>query len=668
MDRERVPAKNPPGQSITIPMSFPGASEEMRLNVDDLFEAFVVADENGLISVWNSHAEDTFGWLRSEAIGRAISELIVPARNRGRVEQTLRQIVAGTDSPVQRSRMRMTALHRDGNEFEIEAILFALHSGKAARIGVIVRQAGRRTFTESEAEKRHQFLMDQLGECYAEMDLRGEITFINKAYCEVFGVSREAREGLSYKMLFTDELRTLFRQSYAKVYRTGESAKVDYLLALENGKEAFNEQSISLKRDAQGNPVGFMVIVRDCFERKQNEIELVKAKQAAEAASKAKGEFLANMSHEIRTPLNGVLGMLELIGHTNPTPEQQELLEMAANAAQSLLGIINDVLDFSKIEAGKLDLDCTEFSVHEIVAQSSAVMSIAARNKGIRLSHEVAPEVPPFVLGDPTRLKQVLMNLMGNAVKFTQKGEVKLLVRTEGSPGGKLELKFSVCDTGIGIPPQKQKLIFEPFSQADTSTTRRFGTGLGLTICSRIVELMGGRIWVESEPVKGSVFHFTAVCEVANKAEQPGAGMSPSAGAPGFGQMLKVLLAEDNVINQKLAVRLLKKLGHDVVVARNGIEVLAKLEEQVFDVVLMDVQMPEMDGFAATAAIRAQEEKTQMRLPIIAMTAHAMKGDRERCLEGGMDDYIAKPISGDALRQTLAKLKILHNGFLLHNG
>ncbi len=633
----------------------PEEGQEQTFDVDNLLNAFLSADTEGLITTWNLQAEDTFGWSRFEAVGRPIWQLIVPARNSHRVEQTMRQFFLGSENSAQRSRTRMTALHRDGKEFEIEAVFFPMRSSNS--MGLVARQVSQREFTEAEAEKRQHALMDQLGECYVESDLRGRITFINKAYCETYGVSPEDREGSDYKTIFPAELSGLFREVYGKVYRTGETAKLDYSMTLHNGKKVFNEQSISLRRDAQGTPVGFMVVLRDCFERKQNELELVKARRAAETASQTKGEFLANMSHEIRTPLNGVIGMLELASDTNLTPEQREFLEMAQSAANSLLVVINDILDFSKIEAGKLELERTEFDLSEVMAEAVSIAGLTALKKGLELGAELASDVPRFLLGDPIRLKQVLLNLIGNAVKFTQHGQVKVRVQLERMQDGKAELKFSVTDSGIGIPPEKQQVIFEAFSQADASTTRKFGgTGLGLAICSRIVQVMGGNIWVESEMGQGTTFHFTAALEIANSPSLKPAEPVVIDHVPEQSRKLKILLAEDNLINQKLAVRVLEKLGHAVVVAATGFETLAKLKEQPFDLVLMDVQMPEMDGFTATAAIRVHEEETKIRIPIVAMTAHAMKGDRERCLKAGMDDYIAKPISTDTIKATIERV------------
>jgi PAS domain S-box-containing protein len=513
-----------------------------------------------------------------------------------------------------------------------------------------------------EAEKLHRDLMDQLAEPYIEVDLRGRFVFVNKSYCEVFRVAApSSRTGVSYKDALASESHASIREAYQEVFRTGRPRKIEYPILALSGTETYVESSVALRRDAQGQPVGFMAFARDLSARKRYEDEMAIARNAAEAASQAKGEFLANMSHEIRTPLNGVIGMLDLARDAGLTADQSELIEMASASANNLLRLISDILDFSKIEAGKLEFDCVEFDLADMLAQLSRSMAIPAHAKGLELVCSIAPDAPRFLLGDPMRLTQVLINLLGNAIKFTAEGNVVLRVAMD-APGGdhQAQLRFSVTDTGIGIAAEKQNSIFDAFSQADASTTRTFGgTGLGLTICSRIVQLMGGNIWVESEAGKGSTFHFTTSFEIANgtgpKIEGNGRAVDHTRRNS---RSLRILLAEDNSINQKLATRLLDRLGHRVVLAKNGREAVDALEGGWFDLVLMDVQMPDMDGFTATAAIRAKEKVSKTHIPIVAMTAHAMTGDRERCFEAGMDDYIAKPINPGVLWETIERIGV----------
>jgi len=430
-------------------------------------------------------------------------------------------------------------------------------------------------------------------------------------------------------------------------------------------------------RDSSGQIVGTFGITRDITAQKQAAWELHAAKEVADRANRAKSEFLANMSHEIRTPMNAILGMTELVLDTPLAPGQRDYLQMVHDSGEALLGIINDILDFSKIEAGKFELDPTHFDVRRSLNETIRILRVRAESKGLELRLEVAPHVPSILRADLGRLRQILINLVGNAIKFTEQGEVVVTVDGKEVDTPRWRLCLSVRDTGIGIPADKLETIFSEFEQVDASTTRMYGgTGLGLAITKRFVELMQGTLRVESQLGSGSTFICELAVElgewpeggvqgvvVAGAAETAGPAVPTETPASNRATMsrskslLRILLAEDNRVNQRLAVGLLERLGHRVTVVDNGQRAVEVVARQPFDLVLMDLQMPQLDGLEATRQIRQMELGTEQHVPIIAMTAHAMSGDRQRCLAAGMDDYLSKPIRTGELIDKLTRLQ-----------
>jgi PAS domain S-box-containing protein len=522
-------------------------------------------------------------------------------------------------------------------------------------------------------------LLESAPEAIYGIDLEGDCTFCNPACLDLIGygepselLGRNMHEVIHYARAdgtpYPVEECVIYR---AFVEGMGTHGDDEVLWRKDGSNFAAEYWSRPLHRNEE--VIGAVVTFVDISARKQAEEILRTAKSAAETASRAKSEFLANMSHEIRTPLNGVIGMTNLALATDLTGEQREFLETAKLSGDALLGVINDVLDFSKIEAGKTYLEVQDFNLRESLQNMMKAFTLRASEKQLTLWCETDEQVPVMVCGDGYRLRQILTNLLGNAIKFTTAGGVALRVRVNQVDGENAMLHFAVADTGVGIAANACKMIFDPFTQADSSTTRNFGgTGLGLAISARLVKMMGGDIWVESELGRGSEFHFTAHLGVANVAEdsaiQPMATAAPTEGLAKPGSSLRVLLAEDNAVNRLVVTRLLEKEGHYVAAATTGREALAALTREKYDVVLMDVQMPDMDGFEATRTIRTMEKHTGRHQQIIALTAHAMIGDRERCLKAGMDAYLSKPIRSQELYEVLESYSQTLGNQSLHQG
>ena len=649
-----------------------------------------------------------------------------------------------------------------------------------------------------QAEKVRAFLasiVESSDDSIIGTDLDGRILSWNYGAEKLFQYTAEEAIGQRITLLFAEGHQTDHLKSLEKIRRQERIERFEGIRVRKGGIPIEVSVILSPIRDPLGRLQGVSAIYRDITASKRADAELMKAKEAAEAASRAKSTFLATMSHEIRTPMNGILGMTELVLDSELTPDQRDNLDLVHLSAESLLTVINDILDFSKIEAGKLEFESIPFDLRDRLGEIMQTLGFRAHQKGLELIYDVHPDVPSTLSGDPGRLRQILVNLVGNAIKFTEQGQIVLQVEIESVAADKACVHFSLRDTGVGIPAEQQEKIFEAFSQADQSMTRKYGgTGLGLTICSRFVEMMGGRIWVVSQAGQGSTFHFTAnlsvqaplseqatplhptglrnlpvlivddnftnrqvlsgivaqwgmiptaveggraamlaleaakdsgnpfplvlldgqmpeidgftlakqiqdhpelvrttiimltsadqlgdamlcrelgisaylvkpvrqsellnlICKSLQQipADQPNAKRVRSAPRPA-GRPFQVLVAEDNMVNQTLARRLLERRGYAITVVGDGRAALAALDRESFDLVLMDIQMPGMDGFEATAVIRQREESAGTHIPIVAMTAHAFKGDQERCLAAGMDAYISKPVRQQELYATI---------------
>jgi PAS domain S-box-containing protein len=532
--------------------------------------------------------------------------------------------------------------------------------GEMCVLGISVDITGRKRVEQSLEEQKDflQTLINALPDAVFAKDRDARLILVNTAFSEATGISEQEALGTTVFDLYTPEEAAIAGDMDQTVFRTGEVTRIEEWVTARSGRRGMFETVKVPHRNAQGETIGLIGVSREITERKQFEDELVRAKEQAEAATVAKSQFLANISHEIRTPLNGVIGMTSLLLTTELDAEQADYVQTIQASGHTLLALINDVLDFSKMESEHLALESRPFDLPSCITRAVSMATPLVREKRLRLVTELAADLPRLVVGDTIRLSQVLGNLINNAVKFTDRGEVTLTADVVARSGDELELSFAVQDTGIGIPGDKLHTLFERFTQVDNSTTRRHGgSGLGLAISKWLVERMGGCIWVESTPGEGSTFSFTIRSAVPREEELRGLAlldrMHRTVPDPAT-RALRILVAEDNAINRKVAIALLNQLGHAADLAGNGAEVLAALEKSRYDIVFMDLHMPIMDGLATTQAIMARWPDGA-RPVIIAMTADAMQGDRERCLAAGMQDYVSKPVSLESLGAVLAR-------------
>jgi two-component system sensor histidine kinase/response regulator len=767
--------------------------------VEQSSDAIHARDLDGYITYWNAGSARLLGFTTEEAMGQPLRSLHLRDAREEDIAVILARMRCAKQDLYEGQR-----LTRSGQVIDVSVIHAPLFDEQGRHIGAVsvmrdvtAAKKAERELRQSEARNRVLATMvEQSNDAIHARDLDGNTIYWNAGAARVHGYSAAEAIGQPLRSL---HLRNLSEEEIADILariRSGKSYSFEAQGLTKSGQVNDISAICAPLFDERGRHIGEVSVVRDVTAAKTAERELRHAKEAAEAASRAKSAFLANMSHEIRTPLNGILGMTELLLDTSLDSEQRQHLSLVMSSSEALLSVVNDVLDFSKIEAGRLEIENIEFSPLDCVAEVLKTLALRAHDKGLELVYNVPDDMPQVLIGDPGRLRQTLINLVGNAIKFTDRGEVEVAITLEPSSAESALVQISVRDTGIGIAPENQKAIFEAFTQADSSVTRCYGgTGLGLAISARLCELMGGRIWVESMPGGGSTFRFTLRCgmpRVSAKAQPVRAfrtleqlpvlvvddnsthrevlvrlltnwGMCPHAAANGESALLmlveaeragqpfalvlldvimpgldgfavaerikndprlrpssvimltavgqhgdaarcrelgleaylskpvrpselfdtivtvtgheaeaspklvtrhstrearqarSILLAEDNEVNQLLATRILEKLGHHASIAHNGAEALAAVKQARFDLVLMDVQMPVMGGFEAAQAIRALEADSGTRTPIVALTANAMDGDRERCLAAGMDDYLAKPFNSRQLEAVLSR-------------
>ncbi|HEX9866988.1 MAG TPA: PAS domain S-box protein [Candidatus Tectomicrobia bacterium] len=657
-------------------------AEEALLKADALQSAIfnsanfssIATDAKGVIQIFNVGAERMLGYTAAEVMNKITpadisdpQELI--ARAKALSIELATPITPGFEALVFKASRgiediyELIYIRKDGSRFPAVVSVTALRDAQGAIIGYLLIGTDNtaRKLVEEEKKKSDQRLRDQQFytrsliesniDALMTTDPSGIISDVNKQMEQLTGCTRDELIGAPFKDFFTDPERA--EAGIKRVLR--EKSVTDYELTARarDGKQTVVSYNATTFYDRNRKLQGVFAAARDVTERKRVERELKQAKAAAESASRTKSDFLASMSHEIRTPMNAIMGIADLLAKTTLTAEQDKYVQVFRRAGDNLLNLINDILDLSKVEASQLELERTGFS---LIDQLEIVIEMAAARadeKGLALVCEIAPNVPGDLVGDPTRLRQVLLNLIGNAVKFTERGEVSLHIMLE--PGTPVPtLRFTVSDTGIGIAPEKLVRVFERFTQADTSTTRRFGgSGLGLTISKRLVELMGGRIWVESDVGKGSMFAFAVPFEIWVGATLRGAvavGSDPELPL----LALRILLAEDSPDNCLVTLAYLEDTPYLVEIAETGAIAYDMFASRQYDLVLMDRQMPVMDGLTATRKIRAFERANgRPPIPIIALTASALKGDREMCLAAGCTAFLTKPIKQEVLLQAI---------------
>jgi PAS domain S-box-containing protein len=670
--------------------------------------AIVAMQTDGTIMVFNAGAERMLGYRAEEVVGKVGLEFFHDRNEMAERAEALSaelgffvrpggETLVAKVRPGQLDECEWTYVRKDGTRLPGLLSMSAIYdsAGQVTGFMGIIQDITERKRAEEAllaSEHRYRLLAENMRDVVWTADMNLNRTYVSPSVVHLTGHTAEEALQLPYDEVLspqsTKDTREVFMRIMAEA-RTNPSVflkptrhEMEY--RCKEGGTVWAEANMTWLLGKGGTPIGGMGVSRDITARKKaaQELqeyackleeanrELAEATMAAQAASKAKDQFLAIISHELRTPLNGVIGMTELLKDTQLDDRQRAFVEACQSSGRSLMALINDILDFSKIEAGKLELDHRDFELGRLVEEIAETMAFHAQAKGIQLVRRVDAAACRWVRGDDVRVRQILINLIGNAIKFTEVGEVAVSVSLTEERDGLASARFEVADTGIGIPADGIDRLFKSFSQADSSTTRKYGgTGLGLAISKRLVELMGGQIGVRSQPGEGSMFWFVVPLPLAanEPAPQKSSSAAPDARQPPLDLLLKgrrILLAEDNRVNRLFAQEILRQAGAECLTAENGRQALLALENESLDLVLMDCQMPEMDGFEATRQIRQMESEGQLagHVPIIALTANAVQGDRQRCLEVGMDDYISKPFEPDKLLEMVERLLAAHDG------
>jgi len=604
-------------------------------------DAIIIIDQTGQVVDYNPVAEDIFGWTYEEIFSKNLADYIIPKHKRSAHKAGMKAFLLSRESPVINQRLELTALHKQGHTFPIEINIAPVENEEDIFFIAFIRDISSRL--EAETELRLAAQTFESSEAMFISNAQGHIIRINQAFTGITGYNEQDALGQNPSLLSSGKHAPEYYQEMWSTLTSEGKWSGEIYNKRKNGEIYPEYLSISSVKNNQNIITHYIAHFIDITDQKNIEANLQLARREADASNESKSRFLASMSHEIRTPMNAVLGILDLLTDTDLTAKQLNLISTARNSGELLMTIINDILDFTKMDVDAQVLQYSEFDLHHLLTDCIKLLQNLADKKALKLSIVQSADLPQFVKGDPERIKQILINLINNAIKFTEQGVIKVIVNLDSQLADKLFLRIQVSDTGIGIHPENQAQLFNEFTMVDQTHTRKYeGTGLGLAICKRLVTLMNGSITVHSEFGKGSIFEFTIELQVADKNNIQHALFQEQTLPPAINT--RILLAEDNTANQMVIRSILEHAKMLVDVVSNGIEAVDAVQKNRYDIVLMDISMPEMDGMTATKAIRSLAS-SDCHIPIIALTAHTLSGDKERFLDAGMNDYLSKPLN-----------------------